>query len=832
MIGLPLCEEKGMSSQMDHYADVKAIIMEKDIHNEDGGILCPSGAWLALGHMDWIRIQTVSSGECGVHLRQVKEFSHNLSTGPMYRQPLYILREFSSTERELVDYFWKRPSAFMTVTRIHSNGPGQSCLEAAIERQLQRSDDSFKCSASPWSKVPLDTEQLKHKAVYIFYRTLELSDVILVAKSDSVEALLSCIGRLYTLPEAGDVYSYCCIGTGELSGAEGLAVGDDCVPLISTRFDVRNAQACRAQIPLLQSQVSSQGATAFFITGMEDINLIAYNNNSQQLCKLFQSILFMGNDFWQAFENSTTRLGIQESCLPIWSSGAGVPDLKRKLFSAYQQLEIAFGRLSESITRDKDWGRPLGELINLLGRISQDCVLWQISYILLNGIQGLIRRVEEWTPATTILDEHNDREIMRMVGGIDRLMEHIIRMEGELVHHPETRPILFDIPINLLEFYLLFLDQCTKYLQSREGSDLRRNFQLLLIPNLCQQISTHDHLNFEDSQDHLLYVEIPLGLLYNPLHVVCVLVHEAAHHSGEGARNRSIRFHDLAVCVAFIIADELGMGDSDAVIRQLKTWVENLYPADKQAYMRDIIDCLLKTANEICQSDVKIEELWTLYEHSKMAVAPRATRLQWLSQHAAEYRRCKGASMRNQLDKLLWEIEYLFKETYADLAMLTLLGLSAEDYINMLERSNSSQFTEDVISYACKIERAALVLCAIDPNSLLGLSDCVTSQHPLAGDIQQYCRVLLDDNVDPTLLPSKEGLCGYHSLEVAGSILHYLKTCYESIQNYDSKGENTQAKEKIQQIFRKYAVEQRFASIDFFCTIEEYRPEIIDRMYS
>ena len=49
--------------------------------------------------------------------------------------------------------------------------------------------------------------------------------------------------------------------------------------------------------------------------------------------------------------------------------------------------------------------------------------------------------------------------------------------------------------------------------------------------------------------------------------------------------------------------------------------------------------------------------------------------------HVTGYRRYMDEKVLDRLDKLLWEVENLFKETYADLAMLTLLGLRAEDYM-------------------------------------------------------------------------------------------------------------------------------------------------------
>lgn len=819
---------------MHNYTDLKAVLMEKSPRRTDIGINRPAGAWLALGHMDWIQINSIPGIEVdggGICLNQVKAYTHELSTKGaeafIYRQPLYILQEFPQVWRESVDRFWNMSSAFMTITRCYSDSQRQQNFEVAVERQLQRYSDSERSRIFSAQDVP--EGPLGHNVVYLCYRTFELSDVILVAKSDSAESLLACVGRLYTLPEVRDLYSYYCIGWNELGPVKGLAVEDDCISLISTRFAVHRSRKCRAQLEVLQTVFSQRNtpAPAFLVTGMEDINLIAANKNSVQMCELFQYMLSIGDDFWEAFDSSTTRLGILEVSLPLWSAEEEYGSLKGELVEAYQHLKESFFLQIGTHQLEQDWVHPLSELISLLSHLCRNCVLWQVCYILLDGIRGIIRLVEEWSLGSARLGERNEQEVMRMIRGVDRLIEHIIRMEGELVHHPETRPMLFDVPTNLLEFYLIFSDQCILYLQNREGQNRQRGFQLLLIPNLCQQISIHDQLNSERSENRLLYVEIPLGMLYDPSHVICVLVHEMAHHSGEKARNRKSRFLDLATCAAFILADELDMGKNDTVVRRVKTLIKQIYPVDKRDYIRDIIHYLLETMDVIGQTESYVEEFWNLYL-DRLDASP-AERMAWLNQHTADYHHKRGERLHKQLEKLLWEVEYLFKETYADLAMFTLLGLEAKDYIIMLEKSEGAQSTEDQISYACKIERAALVLCAIDPKNLLGLSYCANAEHPLAIDIQQYCQILLNESADVGLLPVKGDDCGYHSLEVAGTILHYLHTCCDSIQYYDSLNQNRQAKLEIQQNFREYAVKQRFASIDFFHTIEEYRPRIIRR---
>lgn len=812
---------------MDVYTDLRAIIMEKSARLEDKHIQCPLDAWLALGHMDWVKVEALSASPMdtvGVCLDLVRSCSQQLSVGQssasMYCQPLYILKEFSRTQRELIGRFWNKQSAFMVITRIHSTGQGQAQFEDAVDQQMKGVALAYD------GELPRDC--LGAQVIYLRYRTLELSDIILVTKSDSAESLLSCIGRLYALEAAGDIYSYYCIARSELYSAKtAKACENDCIPLISTRFAVRSAAECRRGIKELQAMFPDRtgcASPAFFITGIEDINLIAYNNSSQQLCGIFQRILSMGNDFWNAFDNCTTRLGIREESLCEFQAGPDAGEMRKKLELACRKVLDSFLTLYQRHLFDQDWVRPLIELLNMLCRMSKDCVLWQISYILLNGTRGIVRCVEELAKETPF-NEKKNREIIQMVSGIDRLMEHIIRMEGELVHHPETRPTLFDVPVNLLEFYLLFADQSAQYFQDREETGRNRDYWMLLLPALCEKISIHDRLNDQESSNRILFVEIPLSLVYSPSSVICKLVHEVAHYSGETARNRTLRFSYLTSCAAFLLADELGMGDSDTVFFSIREAIQRHYPDGQWMYMRQIIRNLFRTVDRISQAEVYVEGFWDTYLKEKRFSS--AEKMVWMNEHVTLYRKKKRTRLSKKLDKVLWEVESLFKETYADLAMLTLLNLCAEDYITLLEGSEQQEELMSEVSFAYRIERAALVLCAIDEKHRLGLSTCL--HRPLAKAVDQYCRILLDESADLAALPTKYGGCGYHSLEIADIILTYLQECYQMISAYDSEKKNQGELGRIRQNYLRFAKQQRFASLEFFEVIEDYRPKIISR---
>lgn len=390
---------------MNVYTDLRAIVLEKSTQREDMSMSCPPGRWLMLGHMDWLRVERIGSlggSSNSVCLDQLREHRRDLSIKQSetsaYSQSLYVLRDFPVGQRTRVENFWNRPATFMAITRIHSNGQRQALFEKEINEKLCGAEQEGFGSVFPYDACP-DTSQdgrLGKRVIYLHYRSLELSDVILVTKSDSVEGLLSCIGRLFTLETAGDIYSYYCISVIESE----RAASDDCIPLISARFAVRSSVACHSQIGRLQKIFSKPDGCpppAFFVTGTEDINIIAYDTTSRQLRDIFLQILSMDDGFRQAFYDSTTRLGIRESSLCFASARTGESGSWQDpaLVRSCGKLLESFMELYKKNPLINDWSRPLMELLNMLYHMSRNCVLWEMCYTLLNGLRGMICCVEE-----------------------------------------------------------------------------------------------------------------------------------------------------------------------------------------------------------------------------------------------------------------------------------------------------------------------------------------------------------------------------------------------------------------------------------------------------
>lgn len=506
-----------------------------------------------------------------------------------------------------------------------------------------------------------------------------------------------------------------------------------------------------------------------------------------------------------------TRLSIEEQKLGAHEDGApeppGVdsPDTGSALYNRYCVLYDRFHKLyavyDEKEWPYPDWIRPAAELIESIRTISRDCVLYQLCFIVLDGVSAIVRLAEEVAADSMNADVTQDSDVKELVKakemmlraaltGISNLMEHMIRMEGELVHHPETRPLLYDIPANLLELYLHFSDMCLMYYQRRERQNADEHFQLLLLPCLCETI-TVSAVNGRNSEDtDFLYVEVPLHVLYDSRYAICSLVHEVAHYGGEETRQREIRYQALACSVFFQALSTFRVAlPKGNRLKQLiplcRAFADDI-PEDSREYMKDLRPALGEVMKNrlLCYP---FKGKFTIDEHT-------------------------GETVELIIDELV----ELYREAYADLAMVSLLALKPETYIDVLKRNYESLGN---VAKAYTVERGALVVKTIWPEAR---QRRIPPHKGLYTDIAVYLKCLDDESN----LTDVQG--GYHNREAVSFIYTYLRTCYEKMKEFDIKKENAGKIVDIRKCFQDFAVDQKFASSEFYKELEAHREKLME----
>lgn len=780
--------------------DLRVINMYRKTRQAGYAFLDKDDEWLVLGQFDTMDIQDLTSSDSlfeaiwkDISRKSVRDESPNTH---IYRHPTYLFSPKDSKHTA----FWKNNNApFMFVTRIHakncySEDDHGSYLEQ-LESQIETSLKDFSAED------------------YLFSKTLGLSDLILLVKSNSVPKLISGIKALSHQSYVGDVYSYCCISKWAMkdNGTSPAVAHEDSIPMVSLRFAVRDAEAAMEQTKKWKN-LEFNGARVkdiFYVTGTEDVNVVIEDISSAVLIKFLNEIIEGGGDriLWRAFDDMTTRIGVSadESIENFRVDELLIHDsphtnsvevaAQEKGSTNGMRLQEAFLGLQRELLDAVpdgeifDWMCSLQETVNALVNVSDNCVLDKLCYILLDGLRGLLCKLKN---ADKSYLEKNSAHFYKFVSGIVYLKEHIIRMESQLVHHPETRPIIFNIPATVMEIDLAFISMCADYFQLKDPE--KSNFYFVLVPCLCKTISIHN-LFYQCGPDHLLYVEMPLSCCYKPRFVACALAHEVAHFSGESTRMRTERSVALLYSCAFMLAQLLDVSHSRAAIIKLMDVLLEDYK--KNAKTTKYMTVLESKLAEACRNVIRDRDLvHRLYISVSSNLRDGESQLNWLAQKQAEYNTILELGTVQTVIDNMKEVGMLSQECYADIAMIHLLGINAQTYYDLIWQNYlmKDKYEGKDTQKALIIERVSLVFLVLfsdcDPKEI---EDAIADRGAkgLFGDIICHFAEFKNSTFDLTKVCKVGGIevqdnkSPFHPYQVLSALYQYLKKCCSEMEQLD-----------------------------------------------
>lgn len=802
--------------------NLNIISLHKSIHQPGSPMTHPSDNWLVLGHFDSLSLTSIPSDPKQHMLEQIwdnlsnpKKFCSSSGSDEqellgLYRHALYLLPDAKNSEGNQNQE--KLPFMFITHIRKSSGctGPDSAQLIAATVRMVMENakDVPFQC-----------------------YSTLCLSDLILITFSDSLQTLMNTVKTLFTCPYIGDTYTYCCISKTALSAPDTHNLSrKDQIPLVSMRLAVRSTKKAQETLQSWADLLSKEKDTtakkmvtavqqAYFVTGTADLNILLQDVSSYDFIRFFQFILHQGKPkFWESFDDMVTRLGVLfKPDPPPDSDVQSANELCKAHCKLNDQEEIrnpeenflydAFfaenRKLRQALRGKQDkqdsWKKPFFELINSLIYLSKNRMLDQLCYVLLSSVQGFGVKLRE--PGKNSLPVE---DIYTFVEQLAFVKEHIIRMESQLVLHPEARPVLFSLPVNTIESYLAFIDLCAHFLQIEDQEKEQKKFFFLIVPCLCEMVSIQSLLYSKNESNHLLYIRIPLALCYKPKDVALALAHEIGHYSGEASRNRKARFATLAYCYSVLLCEELGYRlDQSAIIQKVCDKFFELVPETDQNLIQDT-----KTALETCCSKLLDNQVF-IYELRDMSIRELeddpVRRYQELDRLNDRYRDVLMNWSAEYVVDMMNELQMLSRECYADVAMFSLLSVSSLDYIQLIWENRDSGMGDPTpnkreISRALLIERISLVIFIARREEVDRLTQDAEKLDiqgleimEFISSVEIYCAALKALEEDEPLFPqaqceifkkipmkesSSEDL-KFHPLEVAEALLIYLQLCYD-----------------------------------------------------
>lgn len=830
-------------------SDMHIISMHKGIHQakEAQNIFSDeSDEWLVLGGFDTLSISPLgSASEDETHiLKRVWKDLENTPGGETqlgtYHNNLYLLPPLIE-HRDSKD----RKFPFMFVTRIRENSHYQK-------------------DSPEWTLHSTVQTALGDEVEFACYPTLGLSDLVLIMWSNSLEYLLTKVECLFVCPYIGDTYTFCCIAKKALTMLDQIQDKDN-ISLVSIQLAVRNAdKACqkvRYWRKLLQKERSERpGQTAvkesYFVIGSADVNILLQNISSYSLVLFLKDVLEESNlepddvSLWEAFDDMTTQLGRfldgskEESNREYSLMGSRkrpYPEptpLPNILYDAF----VSENNKLRKVVEDErgSWIYPMFQLMNSFVYLSKNRALDQLCYVLLSGVQGFVVKLQEREKKFGYISD-----LYTFVDKLSFVKEHIIRMESPLGQHPGTRPVLFSLPVNTIESYLAFVDLCADFLQISDKDADKKRFYFLIVPCLCETVSVQSMLYSQDESNHLLYIKIPLEQCYCPNEVGLALAHEISHYSGELSRNRTLRFSTLLYCCSFLLCKKLGFKRNRLVIQSIMREIDQNISNQQKHFMNDIEPALDKACRRLVRNEAFLDRLRDIL-FQEIEDKERYQELTKLNERFRDI--CDNGSVEYVLDVML-EIEMLSRECYADLAMFSLLPITARDYIPLiLKRRNSGLEKPDWqtrnIGRTLFVERISLVLSVVYNECEQLQDDCFgdsldEESRLMLEDIKMYCTILcalgrgelvtveVQNKLFAQLREHQDAgnILACHPLEIVYTLRMYLTRCYTSMPKWKQYTEGAQ----IGNLYKAMISPTTNGETKQDGAIRRYRSKVMDR---
>lgn len=836
--------------------------------------------YVCFGHFDRLHIREVPRE--GDLLSDIDRDIQSQSSRSNYYYPFYIFH-YSKKEDvpDKLDSFWNAKLCCMVVSRIHFTPliPGEADV------QLSNTGNLLKSLKTLSDNTPFPTKDrcIGDKTVAIagelvhcvFYHTLELGDLVVVLKSNSMESCLRVQQRLSETAAVGDMYSYCGIHssffqteyyTDDIAkqwDADGsvyqLRSTVDSIHQklfhMSVRYSVRSVSCAKRFWDDLQKYTLS------FVTGTADA---LTDLNGQELTDLIHVSRVLlsrsypkGDDpgdgtfnMYDAFDDIITRIGIKyEEVYPH------TRDPKDKHYSDRVGSRLR-NSLEPLLQKKARWIGPLATQTYILLTMMHDCVLDDLSILIWPSVEALIDRLYYLCTSENTIYPKQEGQIESFLNCWDILANDITRLESQLTQSPQLQSSRYYIPATLMIFYMALLDQYTDLLlELDKKEDQKRYVPLRYVPlitygleprtsTVCILDPCTDGVSDENAYDKdvPLLVSLPTTLMYKPYLVSGILCHELAHYTGDTSRLREVRLEQILTSAAGMIAYAWGLdgiayplrpGSSEKIITEIEKELRERYENQLQIvglnsgdYIYQIQSALPPAFKAVYFSRDLQTSLLSRYLDSNVMYLDFIT-------YAKSFTPSKQNRDIQVLEKQLADLLQLYRECYADLVAVLCLGLNKEQYLLFMfwaENQYLSDRSPDKKHIFELHYQAAMVLTSLDSVDYSPYSDWPEPSEEekkwldeWGEHVDYYCDAIKEVHKGPILTDEPEPrLFALQSQCIP--LIRYLQRCAEVISGPLMEPEVKQLRDKIKEMLMTVSGEPDFAELQKI--IAQYRTDL------
>lgn len=297
---------------------------------------------------------------------------------------------------------------------------------------------------------------------------------------------------------------------------------------------------------------------------------------------------------------------------------------------------------------------------------------------------------------------------------LNTLVNSTMHNERQFVQATAFNAVFYSVPPKIMAFYNAYIyriKQILRDLQCKEG------YTFLIYPSFSPTISV-EQISLDDSlpADRLLTVRISEKSLYDIESVMYQLVHELAHYVGNGLRCRRKRKKIIVDTLVKYIAAQCGMQQEMYQAMQALAYVnlvdfgEEISGESAQWNRYEYLKYMNASGRQLLQileSQQVCQEFFCRYYQQKISAGEefydemleeigieRDNQQAYITNLLPQYCNFKSTVLRDQMEKINSEVEtyeyenYIellksaYSESYADLQMILVLAMQAEDYLN------------------------------------------------------------------------------------------------------------------------------------------------------
>lgn len=407
--------------------------------------------------------------------------------------------------------------------------------------------------------------------------------------------------------------------------------------------------------------------------------------------------------------------------------------LKNKCKALKKNLDVRFENAGNYYT-------PIFEVENSIESIikngfAEDFVLcmYESFYSFVDYVNEKVRQMKKPENGKTFLLNNDFSSLFNdYFKGLISLANSGMHADRSFIQATAFNAILFDVPPKLMSLYTALVYKMAYVLRDID----RYNYTFLFTPDFSESIRV-SMVSYEPKtpENRLLLVSINETFFYRPGEVISTMAHETAHFAGDVKRSRKERAEHFVKCVVFYALNrslpDIAHIEVDAsyyeAVSEISKDVCDKMRLDEKSYVVDFNSIAYATLLLMTSSaeSVKAVKRFLSKNSDKMeTVMPVSNKADYLySVVSANLENCSNMFIdeNSRASKVIAYIKSVFKEAYADMQMVIMLGLGYEEYMDKLFKYE--HVTAEVLNKDVHLHRISAVAWIMLTSGIWSMED-------------------------------------------------------------------------------------------------------------